>query len=110
MSGAQRVWLRVGGGVVFAIGTASLCMGFVNSFLIPELPGESYFQRDRLLLGNLPLLAALPALILAGSLFHCSSAIRRHRSDVVMYCIGAAIGIIFLLFIAGGIYQSAKGY
>jgi hypothetical protein len=107
---SSTAWLRIGGTLAFGIGTASLCMGFVNSFLIPVLPGDSYFCCGRVWLGNLPFVAAFPLLSLAGWLFFRSASKQRHLSVVVTYCVGGAMGIILLLFVAGGIYQSLKGY
>ena len=43
------------------------------SFLVPGAPGEPYFQRDRVLLGNVPLVASLLSLSAAGWLFFRSA-------------------------------------
>ena len=110
MDTSSTARLRICGTLAFAIGTASLCMGFVNSFLIPVLPGDSYFCCGRVWLGNLPFVAAFPVLFLAGWLFFRSASKQRHLSDLVTYCVGGAMAVIFLLFIAGGIYQKLKGY
>lgn len=65
----SRVLLRVSGIVIFIAGTFGLWYGFAMSFLVHGTPGESYFQKDRILLGNLPLVGSMLALTAAGWMF-----------------------------------------
>jgi hypothetical protein len=103
--------LKASGVLAFLIGTAALYYGFAMTFLVPGAPGEAFFQKDRVLLGMLPLCAAVLTLCLAGwLLFHSASNPKRHLSDMIVYCIGGAIGAIWLSFIIGAIYKSAKGF
>ena len=52
------------------------------------------------MVGHLPFVEAFPLLFLAGWLFFRSASTKPHLSEVVSYCIGGAIGIFFLVFIA----------
>jgi hypothetical protein len=62
----SRLLLKVSGIVTFVAGTFGLWYGFAMSFLVPGIPEEPYFKRDRVLLGNLPLLGSVLALAAAG--------------------------------------------
>ncbi|MCE5306678.1 MAG: hypothetical protein LLG20_03460 [Acidobacteriales bacterium] len=106
MSGKQSFGLRVTGVVAFLAGTVALSYGFAMSFLVPGTPGEGFFVRERVIFGVFPLLAALVTLGLSGWLFFRSVPNPRHNlSDVIAYCIGGALGAIFLFFIVGGIFH-----
>jgi uncharacterized BrkB/YihY/UPF0761 family membrane protein len=111
MSRKQGLWLKIAGVLAFLAGMVALYFGFLMTFLVPGTPGEGFFVKERVILGILPLLAALVALCLSGWLFFRSVPNpRRHLSDVIAYCIGGAIGAIFLFCIVGGIYQRAIGF
>jgi uncharacterized BrkB/YihY/UPF0761 family membrane protein len=111
MSRKQSLWLKVAGALAYLAGTMALYFGSAMTFLVPGTPREGFFVKERVIFGVLPLLAALVALCLAGWLFFRSVPNpRRNLSDVIAYCIGGAIGAIFLFFMVGGIYQSAKGF
>jgi uncharacterized BrkB/YihY/UPF0761 family membrane protein len=107
----QSLWLRIAGVLAFLAGMVALYVGFLMTFLVPGTPGEGFFVKERIILGMLPLLAALVAVCLSGFLFFRSVPNpRRHLSDVIVYCICGAIGVIFLFCITDGIYQSAIGF
>src|ERR1035441_3387398 len=94
------LYLKAAAVVAFLIGTGVLYFGFTMTFLVPGMLGEPFFQKDRVLLGMLPLLAALLLLCSAGwLLFRSVSTPKRNLSDMIAYCFGAAIGMIFLFFI-----------
>ncbi|MGA2882579.1 MAG: hypothetical protein ABSG13_26800 [Bryobacteraceae bacterium] len=78
------------------------------SFLVPGIPGEPYFQRDRLLRGNVPLVASVLALCAAGWLFFRSAPKPKITlSEAIAYCIGGAAVLGFLFYLIGAaIYQS----
>ena len=103
----SRVLLRVSGIVMFIAGTFGLGYGFAMSFLVPGTLGESYFQRDRILLGNLPLVASVLALTAAGWIFFRSlSEPKITLERAITYCIGGAVGLGFLYAVIGAlIYQ-----
>ena len=107
MGRAQMLWLKAAAVFAFLIGTAALYFGVVMTFLLPGSPGESFFQKDRILLGMLPLGGAVVALCTAGVLlFRSASNPKRSLSDMIAYCIGGAIATIWLFFILGAIYKS----
>jgi hypothetical protein len=103
----SRLLLRVSGILTFVAGTVGLWYGFAMSFLVPGIPGEPYFQRDRVLLGNLPLLGSVIALAAAGWMFFRSvSEPKITLERAITYCIGGATGLGFLYAIIGAlIYQ-----
>ena len=111
MDREQKFWLKIAGAFSFIAGTVALYFGFAMTFLTPGTPREGFLVKERVIFGILPLLAALVAICLSGWLFFRSVPNpKRHLSDVVAYCFGAAIGAIWLFFIVGAIYQSAKGF
>jgi len=66
------------------------------------MPGEPYFQKERVLLGNLPLLASLTALSEAGWLLVRSlSEPKISLERAIAYCMGGAVGLGFLFAILG---------
>jgi hypothetical protein len=74
------------------------------TFLVPGYPGESFFQKDRLLLGVLPLLAAMAILSVAGWLFLRSSPSPKSNKGptlpaMIAYCFFGSIGVIWLVFL-----------
>jgi hypothetical protein len=98
----------------FALGTAALYRGGVMTFLVPGNPGESFLCRDRLVLGILPLFAALALLTISGYL------VRRALPEpiyddgptlpaVFSYCLLAALAAIGLVLIVAGLIHSAVG-
>jgi biotin transporter BioY len=103
----RRVLHRILGTVALLAGTAGLYYGFVMSFLVPGILGEPYFQRQRVLLGNIPLAVSVLALCGAGWLFFTS--LREPRftlGQTIACCIGGAAGLWVLLAIIGAlIYQ-----
>ena len=103
----SRALLRASGIVAFIAGTLGLWYGFAMSLLVPGTPGESYFQRDRILLGNLPFVGSVLALAAAGWMFFRSlSEPKITLEQAIAYCIGAAMGLDFLCFVIGAlIYQ-----
>lgn len=58
----RTLLLRASGVVTFIAATFGLWYGFAMSFLVPGIPDEPYFQRNRVLLGNIPLVASVLAL------------------------------------------------
>jgi len=103
----RKVLLRVSAIVTFIAGTVGLWYGFAMSFLVPGTPGESYFQRDRILLGNLPLVGSMLALAAAGwMIFRSFSEPKITLERAITYCIGGAVGLGFLYAVIGSlIYQ-----
>lgn len=100
----NTVLLRVSGIVAFIAGTFGLWYGFVMSFLVPGTPGESYFQRDRILLGNLPLVGSLLALSAAGWMFFRSlSEPKITLERTITFCIGGAASLGFLYAVLGAL-------
>jgi len=99
-------WRWVSAGIfTLVIGTAAFYYGATMTFLVPGTPGESFFQKDRVIFGILPLLAALAILSLAGWLFLRSvkgSAVSKSTTlpTMIAYCILGAIGALWLCFIA----------
>jgi hypothetical protein len=111
MGEAHRLWLKVAGTLVLLVGSAALYYGFVMTFLVPGNLGESFFQRNRVLLGMLPLCAGFLELCWAGWLFFRSVPYpKRHLLDMIVYCIGGAIGAIWVFLILGALYQRAEGF
>jgi hypothetical protein len=74
---------------------------------VPGIPGEPYFQKNRVLLGTLPLLPAMIMLCVAGWLvFRSAPEPKWSLEKTVIYCIGSAVGLIFLFVVIGAlIYQ-----
>jgi hypothetical protein len=103
----RTVLLRVSAIVTFIAGTFGLWYGFAMSFLVPGTPGESYFQRDRILLGNSPLVGSMLALAAAGwMIFRSFSEPKITLERAITYCIGGAVGLGFLYAVIGSlIYQ-----
>ncbi len=100
----SRFLLRASGILAFVAGTVGLWFGFGMSFLVPGIPGEPYFQRQRVLYGNLPLLASALALCAAGWLFFRSESERKITLDqAITYCILGAAGLGFLSFLIGAL-------
>jgi biotin transporter BioY len=103
--------MKTAGVVALLSGTVGLSYGFAMTFLVPGTPREGFFQKERVLFGILPLVAAVLALCSAGWLFfHSVLNPKRHLSDVIALCIGGAIGAIWLFIVVGAIYQRAKGF
>src|SRR5262249_10852022 len=110
MSGIRTFWLKTLG--VFALlgGTVALYFGF-GTFFVPAAPREGFFVKERVPYAILPLTVGVVTLCLAGWLFFRSVPNpRRQLSGVITFCIGGAIGAIWLFFIVGAIYQSSKGF
>ena len=99
-----RLLLRLLGILTFIAGAVGLWYGFAMSFLVPERPGEPYFQRDRVLLGNLPLLGSVLALSAAGwLLFRSLSEPKITLERAITYCIGGAVALGFLYAVIGAL-------
>jgi hypothetical protein len=103
----RALLLRSFGIVIFIAATFGLWYGFAMSFLVPSLPGEPYFQRNRVLLGNIPLLAAVLALCAAGWLFFRSASEPKITLGETIACsVAGAAGLCFLFVVIGSaIYQ-----
>jgi hypothetical protein len=100
----NRLLMRLSAILAFIVGTFGLWYGFAMSFLIPGVPGEPYFQRDRVLFGNVPLLVSLIALSVAGWLFVLSiSEPKITLEQAIAYCIGGAVGLGFLSAVFGSL-------
>jgi hypothetical protein len=98
----RALLLRSLGVVTFVAATFGLWHGFAMSFLVPHLPGEPYFQRNRVLLGNIPLLAAVLALCSAGWLFFRSASEPKITlGETIAYSVVGAAGLCFLFFVIG---------
>jgi hypothetical protein len=99
--------LKACGVLAFIAGALGLWYGFAMSFLVPGAPGEPYFQKNRMLLGNVPLLASLLMLSAAGWLFLRS--VTRPKltlGQAITYCVGSAAGLGFVFAVIGAlIYQ-----
>jgi hypothetical protein len=89
------------GVAIFIAATFGLWYGFVMSFLVPGMPGEPYFQRDRVLLGNVPLVTSVLALCAAGWFFRSALKSKITLSEAIICCIGSAAGLGFLFFVIG---------
>jgi hypothetical protein len=78
------------------------------SFLVPGFPGEPYFQRDRILLGYLPLAGSLLGLAAAGWMFFNSlSQPKITLEKTITGCIGLATALGFLYaLVLSLLYQS----
>ena len=93
------------------MGTFLFAYGGAMAFFVPGRIGESYFQKERLLLGVLPLFLAVAVLSIAGWFFFGSTnslkSSRQHSlSTVIAYCFVGSIGMIFLYTVVGAlIYQ-----
>ena len=99
----KNVGFRVIGIVMFMAGTFGLWYGFAMSFLMPGNPGEAYFQKDRFLLGNLPLLGLPLVLSAAGwMVFHSLSEPRITLGQAINYSIvgAAGLGLVYAVFCA----------
>jgi hypothetical protein len=86
---------------LFIAATFGLWYGFAMSFLVPGIPGAPYFQRQRVLLGNVPLVASMLALCAAGWFFRSAIKSKITLSEAIIYCIGVAAGLGFLFFVIG---------
>jgi hypothetical protein len=90
----------------FIVGTTLLYFGGTMTFLVPGYPGESFFQKDRLLLGIVPLLAALALFILAAWFFR---SIRFPKASgptlpvMIAYFFFGAIGVLWLSFVVAAL-------
>jgi uncharacterized membrane protein len=94
---------------MFLAGTFALSYGFAETFLVPGTPGETFFQKDRVLFGLLPLATAILILCLAGWLFtRASTNPKRRLSDTITYCIGGAVITIWALIIIAAVYQKGR--
>jgi hypothetical protein len=96
------------GAVTFILGTVVLCSGVIMTFFVPGYPGESFFQKDRLLLGVLPMLAAMAILSMSGWTFLRSvrapnSSSGPSLSDMIAYCFFGSIGTIWLFFVVAAL-------
>ena len=70
MSTAKYNWRMLLAGVgTFLVGTFLFAYGGAMAFFVPGRIGESYFQKERLLLGVLPLFLAVAVLSIAGWFF-----------------------------------------
>jgi biotin transporter BioY len=103
----RALLLRASGVVTFIAATFGLWYGFAMSFLVPGIPGEPYFQRNRVLLGNVPLVASVLALCAAGWLiFRATSEPKITVEKTITYCVAGAAGLCFLFAVIGSaIYQ-----
>ena len=101
----RKLILRVTCVLTFVAGTVGLWYGFAASFLVPgNHLGEPYFQRDRVLLGNLPLLGSVLALAAAGwMLFRSLSEPKITLGQAITYCIAGAAGLGFLYAVIGAL-------
>jgi uncharacterized membrane protein YidH (DUF202 family) len=107
---SQNVSLKIVGSLAFLAGTFALSYGFAETFLVPGTPGETFFQRDRVLFGLLPLAIAISILCLAGWFFaRASSNPKRRLSDTITCCIGGAVITVFACFILAALWQKGKG-
>jgi hypothetical protein len=98
--------LRLTTVLLWVLGTVALYFGFAMSFLVPGLPGEPYFQKDRILLGNLPLAVSVILLCIAAWLFRSWTKSKVSLDTAVMYSIGAAVVSLLLFAMVGAaVYQ-----
>lgn len=98
----RRPFVHICCGVaIFMAATFGLWYSFAMSFLVPGIPGEPYFQRDRVLLGNVPLLASLRGLCVAGWFLRSALKSKITLSEAIIYCMGGAAGLGFLFFVIG---------
>jgi hypothetical protein len=95
----DRILFGSAAAVAFLFGTVALWYGFAMSFLVPGTPGAAYFQKDRVLLGNLPL-AASPAVLCAASWMATRAlqkpSIRLRTATLYSVASAAALLIVFL--------------
>jgi len=100
----RTFFLRATATSLFIGATFGLWYGFAMSFLVPGIPGEPYFQRDRVLLGNVPLVASVLALCAAGWLFFRSASDPKVTLEkTITYCVAGAAGLLFLLAVIGSV-------
>lgn len=103
-TGRINLRLRAAAVSAFLLGTVALAFGFAMSFLVPGTPGDHYFQRNRVLFGNLPLLAAILMLFLSGWLLHRSvPESKRNLPDTIACCIGGSVGLICVFAMVGAL-------
>ena len=97
----RRAFVQICCGVaIFIAATFGLWYGFAMSFLVPGIPGEPYFQQDRVLLGNVPLVASMLALCAVGWLLRSALKSKITLSEAIIYlCLGSAAGLGFLFFV-----------
>jgi hypothetical protein len=109
MLSAGYNWRFVLAGVLtFAVGTFLLAYGVAMAFFVPGYPGESYFQKNRLLYGVLPSVISVVVLGIAGWFFFRSSKSlqRPTLTTLIGYCFVGSIGMILLYAVVGAlIYQ-----
>jgi hypothetical protein len=70
-------WM-LAGVVTYIVGAVALYCGGMMTFLVPGYPRESIFQKERLLLGVLPVLEALEILSIADCLSDARSMVLPH--------------------------------
>lgn len=100
----QARLLRGSSIAIFLAGAFGVWYGFVMSFLVPGTLGEPYFTRDRILLGNVPLVGSFAALVAAGWMFFRSfSKPRFSLEQAIVYSIGGAAGLGWLYIVIGGL-------
>jgi hypothetical protein len=104
-----RKWLFLFSGVLaFAVGGFAFYYGAVMAFFVPGYRGESYFQKDRVLLGILPFLLGIGILSLAGWLFSklAPNPTPEGAAKAIGYCFAAVFAILLLLAMVGSyLYQ-----
>ena len=104
-------WWMLAGVAAFVLGTFALAYGWAMTFMVPGEMGESFFSRNRLLLGPAPLLLGIAILGAAGlcvrrALRSSESVDGPSLAVTVGYCVFGSIAAIFLFAVVGSfIYQ-----
>lgn len=88
--------LGVAAAVTFLVGTVALWYGFAMSFLVLGAPGGPYFQTDRVLLGNVPLIASI-AMLCAAAWFTRRALPKAtiRPAAAMLYAVAGAMALLF---------------
>ena len=81
------------------------------TFFVSDYPRESFFNKDRIVLGMLPLAGACLAFGTAAWCFKRGVLFANNSlAQVTGFCVVVAIGAMLLVLVAGGVYQSLHGF